>query len=123
VACAAALAVIQVIREENILSRAAAMGERFRAHMQALATEPRNGVGEIRGLGAMVAFEVVRPGTHEPDADRTRAILARAAELGLLLLSCGVYYNTIRVLVPLTVEETTFAEGLELLARAIRDTA
>jgi 4-aminobutyrate aminotransferase len=123
VACAAALAVIEVIRAENLLARAAAMGEHFRTHMQALAEDARNGIGEIRGLGAMVAFEVVRPGTNDPDADRTRAILARAAELGLLLISCGVYYNTIRVLVPLTAEETVFAEGLELLARAIRDTA
>jgi len=112
-----------VIREENLLARAAAMGERFRTHVQALAAEPRNGVGEIRGLGAMVAFEIVKPGTREPDAERTRALTARAAELGLLLISCGVYANTIRVLVPLTVEDATFAEGLELLARAVRDTA
>jgi len=123
VACAAALAIIDVIREENLLARAAAMGERFRTHVQALAAEPRNGVGEIRGLGAMVAFEIVKPGTREPDAERTRALTARAAELGLLLISCGVYANTIRVLVPLTVEDATFAEGLELLARAVRDTA
>ena len=123
VACAAALAVIEVIRSENILARATAMGEQFRAHMQALAADPRLGIGEIRGLGAMVAFELVRPGTHEPDADRTKALTARAAELGLLLLSCGVYYNTVRVLVPITVEDTTFAEGLKLLTQAIRDTA
>ena len=71
----------------------------------------------------MVAFEVVQPGTREPDAGRTKAITARAAELGLILLSCGVYFNTIRVLVPITVEETTFAEGMSLLAQAIRDTA
>ena len=123
VACAAALAVIDVIRSENILARATALGEQFRAHMQALAAEPRLGIGEIRGLGAMVAFELVKPGTHEPDAERTKAVTARAAELGLLLLSCGVYSNTIRVLVPITVEDTTFGEGLQLLAQAIRDTA
>ena len=123
VACAAALAVIEVIRSENILARATQMGAQFRAHMQALAVEPQLGIGEIRGLGAMVAFELVKPGTHEPDADRTKALTARAAELGLLLLSCGVYYNTVRVLVPITVEDTTFAEGLQLLAQAIRDTA
>ena len=123
VACAAALAVIEVIRSENILARATAMGEQFRAHMQALAADPRLGIGEIRGLGAMVAFELVEPGTRRPDAERTKALTARAAELGLLLLSCGVYANTIRVLVPLTAEESTFAEGLALLAQAIRDTA
>jgi 4-aminobutyrate aminotransferase len=122
VACAAALAVIDVIRSENILARATALGEQFRARMQALAAEPQLGVGEIRGLGAMVAFELVKPGTHEPDAERTKAVTARAAELGLLLLSCGVYANTIRVLVPITVEDTAFAEGMKLLVQAIRDT-
>jgi len=123
VACAAALAVIDVIRSENILARATALGEQFRTRMQVLAGERQLGIGEIRGLGAMVAFELVKPGTHEPDADRAKAVTARAAELGLLLLSCGVYANTIRVLVPITVEDTAFAEGLELLAQAIRDTA
>ncbi len=122
VACAAALAVIDVIRSENILARATALGEQFRARMQALAAEPQLGVGEIRGLGAMVAFELVKPGTHEPDVERTKAVTARAAELGLLLLSCGVYANTIRVLVPITVEDTAFAEGMKLLVQAIRDT-
>ena len=123
VACAAALAVIDVIRSENILARATALGEQFRTRMQVLAGERQLGIGEIRGLGAMVAFELVKPGTHEPDAERTKAVTVRAAELGLLLLSCGVYANTIRVLVPITVEDTAFAEGLELLAQAIRDTA
>ncbi|MBK8308192.1 MAG: 4-aminobutyrate--2-oxoglutarate transaminase [Gammaproteobacteria bacterium] len=123
IACAAACAVIDVIREENILARAARLGANFRAYMEQLATQTANGIGEIRGLGAMMAFEIVKPGTREPDADRTRAITARAAELGLMLLSCGVYYNTIRVLVPITVSDAVFDEGLDLLARAIRDTA
>jgi 4-aminobutyrate aminotransferase len=122
-ACAAACAVIEVIREENILARAEALGQAFRSRLQALAQEPRNGIGEIRGLGAMMAFELVKPGTHEPDADRTRAVTARAAELGLVLLSCGVYYNTIRVLVPITAQDAVLAEGLDLLARAIGETA
>ncbi len=123
VACAAALAVIDVIHEERVLERAQAIGERFRERIGELAADPRNGIGEIRGLGAMVAFELVRPGTHEPDPERTRALTARAAELGLLLLSCGVYANTIRVLVPITVEDLVFEEGLALLARALEETA
>ena len=123
VACAAACAVVDVIREENILARAATLGASFRAYMEPLAAQTANGIGEIRGLGAMMAFEIVKPGTREPDADRTRAITARAAELGLMLLSCGVYYNTIRVLVPITASDAVFGEGLDLLARAIRDTA
>ena len=122
VACAAACAVIDVIREEGIVPRAQAMGERFRAHVGALAADPANGIGEIRGLGAMVAFEIVKPGTHESDADRTKAVTSLAAELGLVLLSCGVYYNTIRVLVPITASDAIFEEGLAILARAIAET-
>ena len=121
-ACAAALAVIEVIREENVLARAGAMGKRFREFVGGLAAEAANGIGEVRGLGAMVAFEIVKPGTAEPDADRTKRITARAAELGLVLLSCGVYYNTIRVLVPITAQDAVFEEGLKLLARAIAET-
>ena len=69
------------------------------------------GIGEIRGLGGMVAFEIIQPGTsHTPDADITKALTTRAAELGLILLSCGVYANTIRVLVPLTVEDEILEE-------------
>lgn len=123
VACAAALAVIDVIHEERVLERAQAIGARFRERIGELAVDPRQGIGEIRGLGAMVAFELVRPGTHEPDPERTRALTARAAELGLLLLSCGVYANTIRVLVPITVEDVVFEEGLALLVRALEETA
>ncbi len=115
-------AVIDVIREEGIVPRAEAMGERFRAHVGALAADAANGIGEIRGLGAMVAFEIVKPDTHEPDADRTKAVTARAAELGLVLLSCGVYYNTIRVLVPITASDVIFEEGLAILSRAIAET-
>lgn len=122
VACAAACAVIDVIREEGIVPRAQAMGERFRAYIGALAADPANGIGEIRGLGAMVAFEFVKPGAHEPDADRTKAVTALAAELGLVLLSCGVYYNTIRVLVPITASDAIFEEGLAILARVIAET-
>jgi 4-aminobutyrate aminotransferase len=122
VACAAACAVIDVIREEGIVPRAQAMGERFRAQVGALAADPANGIGEIRGLGAMVAFEFVKPGTHDPDAERTKAVTTRAAELGLVLLSCGVYYNTIRVLVPITASDAIFEEGLAILARTIAET-
>ena len=122
VACAAACAVIDVIKEENILARAQALGDKFKQCMRELAADSTLGIGEIRGLGAMVAFEVVKPGTHEPDADRTKKLTARAAELGLILLSCGVYYNTIRVLVPITAEDKILDEGLAILAQALRET-
>lgn len=122
VACAAACAVIDVIKEENVLARSQALGDKFKQFMRELASDSALGIGEIRGLGGMVAFEVVKPGSHEPDAERTKKLAARAAELGLILLSCGVYYNTIRVLVPITAEDKVLEEGLSILAKALRET-
>jgi len=122
VACAAASAIIDVIKEEGILERADQVGQAFQHHMEDLKIDTANGIGEVRGLGAMVAFEVVKPGTTDPDPDRTKAITARAAELGLILLSCGVHGNTIRVLVPITVEDKVFHEGLDILSRVIEET-
>jgi len=123
VACAAALAVIDAIESEHLLARSQQLGDQFKTRLQELARETALGIGEIRGLGGMVAFELVQPGTHTPDPDRTKALTARAADLGLILLSCGVYANTIRVLVPITIEDPIFAEALDLLAQALRDTS
>jgi 4-aminobutyrate aminotransferase len=121
VACAAALAVIEVIESEGLLARSIRLGERIREFMRELQHEAALGVGEIRGLGGMSAFELIVPGTdNTPDADAAKALTAHAAELGLILLSCGVYANTIRVLVPLTVEDRELDEGLAILARALR---
>eukprot|EP00591_Stephanopyxis_turris_P008933 CAMPEP_0195527682 /NCGR_PEP_ID=MMETSP0794_2-20130614/29550_1 /TAXON_ID=515487 /ORGANISM="Stephanopyxis turris, Strain CCMP 815" /LENGTH=464 /DNA_ID=CAMNT_0040658659 /DNA_START=100 /DNA_END=1494 /DNA_ORIENTATION=- len=121
-ACAAANAIIDVIKEEDILSRSDKIGERFRHRIDVLTEDSSNGIGEVRGLGSMVAFEIVRPGTHDPDPERTKAVVARAADLGLILLSCGVHGNTIRVLVPITVEDNIFGEGMDILAEAIKQT-
>jgi len=121
IACAAALAVLDVITEENLLSRAVIIGDRIKDRLNALAhrndTLP---IGAIRGLGAMIGFEIFagRGGT-EPDAEATRRVTARAVEQGLVLLSCGVFGNVIRVLVPLTVEDDILEEGLKKLERAL----
>jgi 4-aminobutyrate aminotransferase len=122
VACAAALAVLDAIESEGLLARSTAIGERLRGFVSVLQSEPALGIGEVRGLGGMSAFELIVPGSaNSPDADATKALTARAVELGLILLSCGVYANTIRVLVPLTVEDDVFEEGLAILARALRE--
>ena len=124
VACAAALAVIDVIENESLLKRSQELGERFRNAMKDLQQHARLGVGEIRGLGGMVAFEVIKPGSsNTPDPDRTRALVLAAAERGLLLLSCGVYANTIRVLVPLTISDDLFTTALSRLQQALEQVA
>ena len=121
VACAAALGVLEVIDSENILARSTQLGETLAAYVGNLAKEPALGIGEIRHLGAMFAFELIKPGTvNIPDDVAAKALTAKAAELGLILLSCGVYANSIRVLVPITIEDTVLAEALAILEKALR---
>lgn len=121
VACAAALGVLEVIDSENILARSTKLGETLAAYVGNLAKEPALGIGEIRHLGAMFAFELIMPGTENtPDDVAAKALTAKAAELGLILLSCGVYANSIRVLVPITIEDALLTEALAILEKALR---
>jgi 4-aminobutyrate aminotransferase/(S)-3-amino-2-methylpropionate transaminase len=121
VACAAALAVLDVIEDEGLLARAHKIGAHIKHRLHQIAhrndTLP---IGAIRGPGAMIGFEIFRDrGGMEPDADATKRVTARAMEEGLVLLSCGIYGNVIRVLVPLTVEDEVLDEGLGKLERAL----
>lgn len=122
VACAAALAVLDVIEEENLLARAEALGQRTRERLAALAS--RNDLAPIagvRGLGSMVAFDLVTArGGREPDAASARRVTAKALDGGLILLSCGVHGETIRLLYPLTIPDPQLDEGLDLLEHALR---
>lgn len=121
VACAAALGVLEVIDSENILQRSTELGAQLAAFVNNLAKEPALGIGEVRHLGAMFAFELIKPGSaNTPDADAAKALTAKAAELGLILLSCGVYANSIRVLVPITIEPEILQEALAILEKALR---
>jgi 4-aminobutyrate aminotransferase/(S)-3-amino-2-methylpropionate transaminase len=122
IACAAALAVLDVIEDERLLERAVVVGDRIKARVAEIAhrndTLP---IGAIRGPGAMVGFEIFRErGGTEPDPDATKRVTARALEHGLVLLSCGVFGNVIRILVPLTVQDDVLEEGLGMLESALR---
>jgi 4-aminobutyrate aminotransferase / (S)-3-amino-2-methylpropionate transaminase / 5-aminovalerate transaminase len=78
----------------------------------------------VRGLGAMVAIELFKDGDlTKPDADRTRAVVAEAIKRGLILLSCGVYANVVRILVPLTASDALIDEGMSVLAASLDATA
>ncbi|MFS2207812.1 4-aminobutyrate--2-oxoglutarate transaminase [Variovorax sp. Varisp36] len=116
IGCAAALAVLKVFDDEQLLARSRALGERLTAGLRRIAAgEPA--IGDVRGLGAMVAIELFEQGdTARPDAALTRQVVAEAARRGLILLSCGTYGNVIRVLVPLTASDLLVDEGLALLA-------
>ncbi|NNU80877.1 4-aminobutyrate--2-oxoglutarate transaminase [Halovulum dunhuangense] len=123
ISCAAALAVLDVIEEEGLCARADAIGQtmvqRLHQFRQSNSLRP---IGDVRGLGAMVAFELVRErGGHEPDPDATKAVTAAALDAGLILLSCGYYANTIRLLAPLTIADAHLHEGLDMLEEALKD--
>ena len=119
IGCAAGLAVLDVIEEENLCARAVAIGERFRAWAGNLQkSDPC--VGDIRVTGAMMALEFICNGdADQPDADLTRAIVAAGREAGLILLSCGVRGNVIRLLPPLTISDALLDEALDLLGQSV----
>lgn len=121
VACAAALAVLDVIEEEKLCARADAIGERLRATLGRFAR--RNDllpIGHVRGPGAMVAFDLLTErGGDAPDGAAAKRVTARALELGLVLLSCGIHGETIRLLMPLTASDAIIDEGMDILEQAL----
>lgn len=121
VSCAAALAVIDVMQTEQLPQRAEQVGALLMSRLRQM-QQRYTVIGEVRGLGAMVAMELVKDRTaHEPDALLTKALVQRAALKGLVLLSCGVYGNVIRFLVPLTASDAVIEEGMDILDRALQD--
>ncbi len=122
VAQAAAHAVLDVIEEENLCARATVLGDTIRARMESW-KERFPQVGDVRGLGMMLAVELVRdPATKEPDADAATAIVEEAARNGLLLLKSGIYSNCIRVLAPLTLSDAELDEALGVWEQALEST-
>ncbi len=120
--CAAALAVLDVIEEENLLERGIEIGAMIGKRFSALAGDTDLPcVGDARSLGAMNAIEIVKDrASREPDGDLAAAIMARALAEGLILIGAGPARNVIRVLVPLTAPFEQIDEGLDILEAAIR---
>jgi 4-aminobutyrate aminotransferase/(S)-3-amino-2-methylpropionate transaminase len=119
VAQAAALAVLDVIEDEGLVERSSAIGETIRARMQSW-QERWESIGDVRGLGAMLAIELVGDrATKEPAAQLASAVAAAALERGLLLITCGIHGNCIRVLVPLVVTDAELDEALGVWEEAL----
>ncbi|WP_280539131.1 4-aminobutyrate--2-oxoglutarate transaminase [Chromohalobacter sp. 11-W] len=121
VSCAATLAVLEVFEEEKILEKSQALGdklgERFAKWQQDFAC-----VDNVRHLGAMAAFDVVADkANHTPDAELTGALCKKAREKGLILLSCGLYGNTLRFLMPVTIEDEVLQEGLDIVETCLKE--
>lgn len=116
IACAAALAVLDVFEKENLLQRSVDVGKRLTAALKEMATRHAC-IGDVRGLGAMVAIELFKNGDiKQPDAELAKRIASEATGRGLILLTCGTYGNVIRVLVPLTASDAILDEGLGIMS-------
>lgn len=123
VACAAALAAIEVIEEEGLLERSTQMGAHFRTKFEEIGarTAPYR-MWDIRGLGAMLAVEFVTDfDTATPDPALTKAVCTHALKRGLVLLACGMHGNALRIMVPLTASDEIVNEGLAMFEAALAD--
>ncbi|WP_420232273.1 4-aminobutyrate--2-oxoglutarate transaminase [Pseudomonas sp. ABY48] len=115
IACAAALAVMEVFEEEHLLERCKAVGERLVTGLKAI-QKKYPVIGDVRALGAMIAVELFENGdSHKPNAAAVAQVVAKARDKGLILLSCGTYGNVLRVLVPLTAPDEQLDKGLAIL--------
>jgi 4-aminobutyrate aminotransferase/(S)-3-amino-2-methylpropionate transaminase len=120
-AVAAANAVFDVIEEENLCARATEIGEKIKARLNTLADrQGMEAIGDVRGLGAMIAFELVTDReTNNPDPALTQAIVAEAEARGLIILPCGTRANAVRLLPPLTVPFEQVDEALDIIEASI----
>jgi 4-aminobutyrate aminotransferase / (S)-3-amino-2-methylpropionate transaminase / 5-aminovalerate transaminase len=117
-ACAAALGAMEALVHGDLPGRARALGDLMTTRLRALAAEHPQ-IGDVRGRGAMVAVELVRPGTTEPDAAEAARISAACHAAGVVTLTCGTYSNVLRLLPPLVMEESLLTEALDVLADAV----
>lgn len=118
VGCAAALAVLEVIEQEQLCQRALAIGEQVQVALEKIRDKHPQVIAEVRIKGAMIAIELMHDGDpNQPNTALTQALIAGAAEQGLILLSCGFYANVIRLLPALTIEDKVLQEALDKLAQ------
>ncbi len=118
VACVSALASIEVMQRDDLAAAARRIGATVTETLRGLQADLQ-GIGDIRGRGAMMAMEFVRPGTSEPDADAAKRIVAACHRAGVVTLSCGSYGNIVRLLPPLVITDGLLADGLAVLADAV----
>ena len=118
-ACAAALKVIEIMERDNFSRKAQKIGEVIQSRFNTM-KEKYSMIGDVRGRGAMMAFELVKDRKNKvPAKEETKAVIKEAYKNGLILLSAGLYSNVIRILVPLVVTEEQLNAGLDIIERAI----
>jgi 4-aminobutyrate aminotransferase / (S)-3-amino-2-methylpropionate transaminase / 5-aminovalerate transaminase len=120
IACAAALATIETIEADGLVARAAEIEQLMKDILGRMQAEDDR-IGDVRGRGAMIAIELVKSGTAEPDPVLTRSLCTRAHTAGVIVLSCGTFNNVIRLLPPLPIGDDLLTEGLDVLALILKD--
>ena len=120
-ACAAALAAIETIEADGLVERAREIEQLMKGRLHRIQADDDR-VGDVRGRGAMIAVELVHPGTVEPDPVLAREVAAAAHQQGVIVLTCGTYGNVLRFLPPLTISDALLAEGLDVVAAALEGT-
>ncbi|MCB0942511.1 MAG: 4-aminobutyrate--2-oxoglutarate transaminase [Mycobacterium sp.] len=120
VACAAALATIETIELDGLLDRAKHIETVMKDKLHRMQADDDR-IGDVRGRGAMIAVELVKSGTAEPDPELTKALCSRAHSQGVLVLSCGTYGNILRFLPPLTISDELLLEGLDVLTAILAE--
>ena len=121
VACAAALAAIETIKAENLVTRAGEIERIMLGRLHRMQAED-NRIGDVRGRGAMIAVELVQRDTTDPDPGLTAAVATVAREKGVIVLTCGTYGNVLRFLPPLSISDELLNDGLDVLADAFSAT-
>jgi len=118
VACAAALAAIETIQANNLVSRAGEIERITLTRLHRMQADD-NRIGDVRGRGAMIAIELVHPDSSDPDPGFTTAVATAARQQGVIVLTCGTFGNVLRFLPPLTISDELLNEGLDVLAEAV----
>lgn len=122
IACAAALAVLDVIEEQQLVPRAEAIGNIFNKRLTEFKAQYPNTIGTVRNTGAMIAMELIQDGdSNKPNTDLPKALVTAAAAKGLIILSCGIRGNVIRFLPALTISDEIINEGLDILAECLAE--
>jgi 4-aminobutyrate aminotransferase/(S)-3-amino-2-methylpropionate transaminase len=121
VACAAALASMKAMEEQALSVRARALGQRIDARLQKWAAVHPERFGDVRGVGAMRAVELVHPGGREPDTERAKAWTAACRRQGVVVLTAGVLGNVVRLLPPLIIEDTLMDDALDKMEKALTE--
>jgi 4-aminobutyrate aminotransferase/(S)-3-amino-2-methylpropionate transaminase len=119
VAAAAAIATIKTLRERHLVDRAREIGETLLATLHKLQQDVAI-IGDVRGRGAMIAMELIEPGTKTPNASAAKAIVNYCNQQGVVVLACGTYGNVIRLLPALVISDEQLADGLDVLSAAVR---